>query len=63
MQVVDFDHEHADEEPVHVAWKRDVEGHIPWKYRRQEGAPEKGNRTNAPLFEAYGFLSPGESMF
>ena len=57
LQVVDFDREHDAEEPVHMAWKRDVDGHIPMKYRRQEGG--SGNSTNARLFETYNFLTPG----
>ena len=61
LQVVDFDQEHQDEEPIHLAWKRDTEGHIPPKYRRAEGEAEEGvgNATKLGLFESYGFLSAG----
>ena len=44
------------------AWKRDIDSHIPAHLRKRQDDDSRGNSTNAPLFEAYNFLSPGIFM-
>ncbi|KAL9057608.1 MAG: hypothetical protein Q9162_002223 [Coniocarpon cinnabarinum] len=56
MQVVDFDVEDSADQSLHVAWKRNTDGHIPAHSSTREPSSNETN-SNAGLFEKYNYLS------
>ncbi|KAL9091747.1 MAG: hypothetical protein Q9159_001262 [Coniocarpon cinnabarinum] len=61
MQVVDFDVEDSADQSLHVAWKRNTDGHIPAHSSTREPSSNETN-SNAGLFEKYNYLSAGIYM-